>query len=131
MRIYKTQGRDNRAPAKGLALFGSAQAFHAFEQLRQVPNLLVRSNFTVGEIGGAVLQVDRTRPQIESTCEFGDEFIQNSGVISGECGTLLETNSRGIDVVDVSPVWSNPEESGLPGTVLSRLRSPSRNPDPS
>ena len=79
--IEKCRGASIAPLQKRAKLFSGAEAFHAFEQLRQVPNLLVASYFAVGEVGGAILQVERAGEQIEAASEFGDERIHGSGII--------------------------------------------------
>ena len=51
---------------KLICLFSVALAFHTFEQLRQVPDLLVGGNSTIRQVYGAILQVDGASPQVQA-----------------------------------------------------------------
>ena len=82
----------------------NALAFHAFEQLRQVPDLLIGGDFAVLQVGGAILQVERAGPQVQTTGQFGDEGIQVGGSFSGKGSALDEADGAGVGVVDVCPI---------------------------
>ena len=43
-------------------LLRNALAFHAFKQLRQVPDFLVGGYLTIRQIAGAILEIDRASP---------------------------------------------------------------------
>ena len=96
---------------------GNALAFHAFEQLRQVPDLLIGGNFAIGQVDGAILQVDRTGPQVQTASQLGNEFIQLGGRFGAQAIALYEADRAGVRIVDVSPVRAVPLEILCPGAI--------------
>src|SRR5689334_20055278 len=85
-------------------LFGDAFAFHTFQQLRQVPDLLVAGDFAILQVDRAVLQVERTLPQVQPAGQLANELVHVTRGIAGERFTFDKANGAGIGGVDILPV---------------------------
>src|SRR5581483_7992281 len=113
-------GSRSRGGGNQTNLWLNALAFHALEQLRQVPDLLIGGNFAIFQIGAAILQIDRAFPQVESTGEFSNELIQSRAGIGREGFALHEADRAGVFVVDVLPIRAVPLKFRFEGAVGRR-----------
>ncbi len=57
MLFNKNGGKANLPPEFRRGLLGNAIAFHTFEQLREIPDLLIGGGDASGQIGGLILQI--------------------------------------------------------------------------
>ena len=64
---------------------GRAGAFDALQQLIEIPDLLVGGDLTITQERGAVLEVQRSGPQVERTVgQAGDERIKRGSVLRSQ-----------------------------------------------
>ena len=115
------KGRPGRSPLSWIIfcdycadLLGYALAFHALQQLGQVPDLLVGGDLSVLQVGGAVLEVERARPQVQAAGQGFDELVYLGGGVGRQAFTLLEADGGGVRVVDVGPIGSVPLPEARP-----------------
>ena len=82
-----------------------ARANHAQQELRQVPDLVITTLTAIGEIFRAILEEDRSTPDIHiSGGQTSDEFLQSRLTITRHPGSIHPTDRRLGVVSQISPI---------------------------
>src|SRR3972149_11968933 len=117
----ENEGGSRLPPSSDPPLLRNALAFHPFQQLREVPDLLFGADLTIGEIRRPILQIEGAGPQIQAAGQLGDEAVELGASFLAERLAALKAGVGGVQIVDVGPIRTQPLKRGSEGAVHGRL----------